>query len=167
MLQKLLILTVLIFNFSVTHAYPTRPNPVETQGERCNQNDSDFKEFRYNEQIPYCIRNVDSRKKTQIYDAYRIPVECRHRYTIDHFLPLSIGGNNSDFNLWPEHKLVKATRPKLEIELYNSIKNGLITQEEAIKIIKNEKMKAMASLISAQKETEIENNCDKIDTISE
>lgn len=167
MLKKLLIGAILFLNSQVTYSYPSRPNPEETQGELCSQSNSDFKEFRYKEQIPYCIRNVDSQKKSQIYDAYQIPIECRYRYTIDHFIPLSIGGSNSDSNLWPEHKLVKATRPNLEVELYNSLKDGSITQVEAIKIIKKEKIKAVATFLFKQFSNNIGNDCDKVDTISE
>lgn len=157
------ILFFIIFNIQFSSAYPTKPNPNETKGELCSPKDPDFVEYRYKEKIPYCIRNVDSWTKDKIYDLYNIPEECRHRYTIDHFFPLAIGGNNNDINLWPEHKLVKATRPKLEVELYNAMKEGTMTQSEALKIIKKAKMEAISSFSLRQNATDPLNPCDKID----
>jgi hypothetical protein len=81
------------------------------------------------------VRNVSSETKAKIYDLYKIPLHCRYRYTIDHFIPLSIGGDNSPANLWPEHKLVKKTRMSLEEDLFEELKQGTITQKEAIEQI--------------------------------
>ena len=132
-----LVAFTILFGINSVQAFPTKPNPVETTGELCNPTDPDFSELRYQEKIPYCKRNVEYSKRQEIYDAYRIPAKCRHRYTIDHFIPLSVGGSNDDKNLWPEHKLVKATRPNLELETYEALKAGKISQSDAIqKIVK-------------------------------
>ncbi len=160
MIKSFIFIVSFFLALEKTHAYPTRPNPTETKGEVCDEKNPDFTEYRYKEQIPYCKRNVDFKKRTEIYDLYNIPTECRHRFTVDHFIPLSIGGSNDDTNLWPEHKLVKATRPFLEIELYNKMKDGLITQTNAIKIITSEKMKAQA-LLKTNVKTD---DCDLADT---
>ena len=135
-----IILTLLFLAFQPILAFPTRPSPNETSGDLCTTNNPDFVEYRYEEQIPYCVRNVDIVKKKQIYELYKIPTECRHRYTVDHFIPLALGGSNDELNLWPEHKLVKATRPNLELDLYYRIKNSEIKQLDAIDIIKAAKM---------------------------
>src|SRR5689334_9037 len=105
----------------------------------CDVRNPDFSEFRYAEKIPYCDRNVSAQLKQEIYRKYGIPKKCQYRYTIDHFMPLSLGGDNLMTNLWPEHKLVKATRQSLEYDLYLQLKEGKITQRQAIDIIFEQK----------------------------
>jgi hypothetical protein len=117
------------------------PRQDLTYGRLCSVRNPDFESYRYTERIPYCERNVSKEQREKIYNRYRIPVSCRGRYTIDHFIPLSIGGDNSDANLWPEHKLVKATRPQLEQELYLALSWGRIAQKNAIELIVREKTK--------------------------
>lgn len=144
---KACVLIGFLLNVNLAYAYPLVPDPRITQGEVCTKSDPDFSYYRYQEKIPYCERNVDWHQREKIYDKYKIPSKCRGRYTIDHLIPLSIGGNNSDANLWPEHKLVKATRPLLEQELFEAVKRGELTQKEAIDIIVSEKNSAKESLM--------------------
>lgn len=118
---------------------PVTPVPELTTGHLCSEEDPHFRNFRYAEKIPWCRRRVSSGHRTRIYEAYNIPEECRHRYTIDHFIPLSIGGSNHSLNLWPEHKLVKATRQRFELDIYLALKNGEIYQEEALELMVEEK----------------------------
>jgi len=112
--------------------YPLTPDVKETPGSVCNEDHEDFEEYRYPEQIPYCFRNVASSLKKKIYDWYGIPQNERKEYTIDHLIPLSLGGDNEDDNLWPEHKEVKALRPDLEIKLYVKLRDGKLKQRAAI-----------------------------------
>jgi hypothetical protein len=137
-----------IIGFMVEPAwtYPIVPDPEMTQGDLCSEKDPDFTQHRYQENIPYCKRNVSWYRREQIYNAYNIPQDCRHRYTVDHFIPLALGGNNDDVNLWPEHVQVKATRPTLEQELFLALDRGEITQKYALEVITAEKMKARARL---------------------
>lgn len=130
-------------------AYPVVPDPTKTSGELCNINNPDYREKRYPEQIPYCTRKLSFERRKRIYDAYGISEKCRSSYTIDHFFPLSLGGDNADINLWPEHKLVKATRPQLEQELFENLRTGTITQATALHEIRKAKTKAteMANFI--------------------
>lgn len=128
---------ILLPNISL--AYPLVPDAEKTPGHLCQNHNKDFKEYRYKENIPYCRRNVSSSRKKDIYARYGIPQHCRHRYTIDHLIPLALGGSNTDENLWPEHVLVKATRPDLELDLYWSLRRGNLTQAEAVEIILTEK----------------------------
>ena len=114
---------------------PVAPEPEVTPGELCTTKNPDFKEFRYDERIPYCERNVSTGRKTFIYEVYAVRPSVRHKYTIDHLIPLSLGGSNSDENLWPEHKAIKALRQNLEWDLYLELSRGQITQEEAVEII--------------------------------
>lgn len=132
----------IVVSFSIfAPSYPRVPRQDLTYGQLCSARNPDFEGYRYTERIPYCERNVSREQKEKIYNLYRIPVNCRGRYTIDHFIPLSIGGDNSDANLWPEHKLVKATRPQLEQELFVALSRGQITQKNAIELIVREKTK--------------------------
>lgn len=122
-----------------SQAFPLIPNKNWAQGNVCNRQNSDYGGDRYKEKIPYCNRNVDGDLKSKLYDLYQIPEQCRSHYTIDHIIPLSIGGDNSPQNLWPEHKLVKQTRPSLEEEVFEKLRDGEITQKEAIQTILNVK----------------------------
>lgn len=119
---------------------PVIPDPELTPGELCDTRDSDFKEYRYEERIPYCERNVTSSRKKDIYRDYNVSLKKKYNYTIDHFIPLSLGGNNSDENLWPEHIKIKELRKNLELETYLDLRDGRITQEEAINIIVEAKL---------------------------
>ena len=123
----------------IDYNYPEKPNPEVTMGDLCNTTNPDFAGYRYAEKIAYCARNVTWERKKKIYDEYGVPENCRKQYTIDHFIPLALGGSNEEVNLWPEHKNVKATRQSLEQELFEKISRGEITQLAAIKVIKRAK----------------------------
>ncbi len=138
---KLVIVWAVVSFSVIANTYPLVPRQDLTYGQLCSPRNPDFEGYRYTEQIAYCERNVSREQKDKIYNQYRIPVNCRGRYTIDHFIPLSIGGDNSDVNLWPEHKLVKATRPQLEQELFVALSRGQITQKNAVELIVREKTK--------------------------
>lgn len=134
---------LICLSFLVTHlahAYPLIPDPQLTPGALCDVHDPDYSGDRYRESIPYCSRNVSSATKRDIYRVYGIPSRCTKRYTIDHFVPLSLGGDNSLQNLWPEHKNVKATRKSLEQDLYNQLSKGQITQRKAVDSIYQHKL---------------------------
>jgi hypothetical protein len=143
--MKILGFLVAVFVSASALAFPLTPNPQWTTGEVCTPDNRDFREYRYGEKIPYCVRNVSSETKAKIYDLYKIPLHCRYRYTIDHFIPLSVGGDNSPANLWPEHKLVKQTRMSLEEDLFEGLKAGTILQKDAI----NEIVKIKTTLTAA------------------
>ena len=116
-------------------AVPPTPNPQMSPGGMCNTEDPHWEEFRYQERIPYCKRKVSSSLKRRVYEAYGIPSNCRKHYTIDHIVPLSIGGNNGPENLWPEHKSIKRTRYNLEYELYLALRDARISQQQAVETI--------------------------------
>ena len=118
--------------FAFGDRYPMTPDAGDTKGELCTTSDPDFREYRYPERIPYCERNVSSSLKKRIYEDYAIPQIERKDYTIDHLIPLSIGGDNRQINLWPEHKAVKALRLNLEYDLYLKLRDGKISQDDAI-----------------------------------
>lgn len=137
--MKVLILITLIAisNLCQANAFsiPVVPNEDKTPGSFCSDADKDFVEYRYSEQVAYCGRNVAAWVKNRVYRTYKVPDKCRTRYTIDHKIPLALGGSNSQDNLWPEHVLVKATRLELEDALYRKVNKGEIKVEEAIQTI--------------------------------
>ncbi len=137
--MKLVLLFVLCVPFWAL-AYPLTPEEDITSGSLCTEEDADFFEYRYEEEIPYCERNVSTSLKTRIYEEYEIPKAERKDYTIDHFIPLSLGGTNQPDNLWPEHKAVKALRPNLEMQLYVALRDGKMNQEQVIKIVADKKL---------------------------
>lgn len=140
------VITVLvgILNLTPTYAAASVPAPLtpdqSTTGTLCSTKDPDFKEHRYEEQIPYCERKVSQSMKARVYDHYRIPKRCRHQYTVDHFYPLALGGSNDRRNLWPEHVAIKRSRQNLETRLFAAMRAGEITQEAALREIEENKM---------------------------
>jgi len=100
-------------------------------GSICTPDDPDFFEYRYPQKIAYCKRNVSHEKRVEICE--RDGVFDRSEYTVDHIIPLSIGGSNDDDNLWCQHRSLAVTR--LEYQLYLKIKNGEINQDSAIERI--------------------------------
>ena len=130
-------LIVLLFTINLCFAFPLIPNKDITYGTYCTKDNPDFKEYRYPEKIPYCNRNVDYNTKVKVYESYSIPLKDIDQYTIDHLIPLSLGGSNNIHNLWPEHKSLRDSRVntdgiKYEYLYYEQLKNGQITQKEAI-----------------------------------
>lgn len=139
---NLLIASLLIFSQAQAElaAFLTKPNPEVTTGDFCETSDPDFVGYRYKDNMPYCERNVSTQLKRRIYEQYSIPENCRREYTIDHFVPLAMGGSNAPENLWPEHKNVKATRQNLEQDVYTELSHDRISQKEAVEVITQAKM---------------------------
>lgn len=106
-----------------------------TTGSLCTPEHPDFERYRYEERIAYCGRNVSSATKASIYRRYGVSRRCKSQYTIDHFIPLSLGGTNDVNNLWPEPKSVKNLRHDLEYELFQRLSAGKISQAEAVRTI--------------------------------
>ena len=134
------------FATPVGNLIPVTPDVEKTPGDLCSEDDKDFLEHRYSEKMPYCVRKVAQWQKDRIYKQYNIPEKCRHRYTVDHLVPLAVGGNNAFENLWPEHVLVKKTRQELEQELYLEVDKGLMKSKEARDIIFRAKIELQLDL---------------------
>lgn len=122
------------------YAFPLMPNLKETPGDLCDTRNHDFAEFRFSEKIPVCRRDVSWELKQKIYSKYGIPKNCRREYTIDHFIPLSMGGSNHERNLWPEHRKIKNSRFDLEQETFKRMLTGLLTSQQAYELIRSAKM---------------------------
>ncbi len=125
---------------------PVTPDVEKTPGELCSEDDKDFYELRYDEKMPYCERKVAQWQRDRIYKQYSIPEKCRHRYTVDHLVPLAVGGNNAFENLWPEHVLVKKTRQELEQELFHEVDKGIMKSKDARDIIFRAKIELQLDL---------------------
>lgn len=121
----LIILTILPNAFS----YPLTPNPDLSPGEYCTIEDPDFDRFRYEEKIAYCRRNVHPRIKDEV--CLRDGVEERKpRYTVDHIIPLSLGGSNSRKNLWCQHRDIYSA--PMEYHYYTLVRDGLMSRFDAV-----------------------------------
>ena len=49
------------------------------------------------------VRHVEHQQYVDVYAAYGVPYpEPSGTYELDHLIPLELGGDNSDANLWPE-----------------------------------------------------------------
>ena len=140
---KALLFVVLSLSTSISLAdrqqrFPTGPNLEITPGDVCHHAD----EYRYPEQIAYCVRNVDSQLKKEIireYDqdfGYSIQQMDRMKFKIDHFIPLCMGGSNDKSNLWPQHESVYKITDPLEPAMCNKMAEGKLLQAEAIDLIK-------------------------------
>ena len=114
----------------------TSPDPTFTPGHLCTPADPNFKEYRYPEHIAYCQRNVTQQMKQQVAAHYGIAQADWGNYEFDHLLPLAIGGDSSVDNLWPQPRGNpdgSDGKDKLELDLYNQLKAGTITQAEAVR----------------------------------
>ena len=80
-------------------------------------------------------RNVSTKLKNEIKDSYKIPPVYRNNFTIDHFIPLSLGGTNDARNLWPQPiiglKYGSNEKAKADTWLFNQVCEGDMSLEEA------------------------------------
>ena len=115
-------------------------NPsVSTTGSYCVSSSADFREIRYNEKIAICNRNVSAKTKDQVYKNYNVNLSDRILYTIDHKVPLFLGGSNDINNLWPQLK--ETSSAKLENLVYILLSKKKITAQEATDLVMSVKGK--------------------------
>lgn len=124
------------FAYSENGVYPKGPEEVLTPGELCNSPDA----YRYPEKVAYCNRDVSPELKKTIfvkYDqmGYRTRELNRMDFKIDHYIPLCMGGSNSDKNLWPQHKKIYEVTDPLEPVLCDKMAAGRLLQKKAIEYI--------------------------------
>lgn len=133
-MRKIALLLCLVFSFNVFSEECHKVPIMElSPGDICSIKDPDFLEYRYDEGIAYCERRVWGSTRDKVYELYGIAEENRHRYTIDHIIPLSIGGSNDIKNLWAEHKDIRDARRPKEFHWYLALARGEVTQVQAIK----------------------------------
>lgn len=115
-----------------------RPDSSITPGKLCTTADPDFDEARYAERIAHCRRHVTPSMKREVAARYGVPQSDWSLYEFDHLIPLAIGGGNSLENLWPEpdaDNQGEGSKDKLEMRLYLQMRDGKITQAEAVRQI--------------------------------
>ncbi len=119
--------------------FPSGPDRMLTPGELC----SDPDQRRYPERIAYCERQVGSARKDAVvaeYDSklgYRVAEMGRQRhFKIDHYIPLCMGGANTEENLWPQHLTISEKTDPLEQVACEKMAKGKLKQAEAIRLIK-------------------------------
>lgn len=115
----------------------SKPNSMFTYPDFCTHNSSELREIRYSQRIAVCHRSVSSSIKDEVYDLYQIPESDRSQYTIDHLIPLSLGGSNRIMNLWPQHR--DDSTAQLEFRLYLKVRDGDMLIQEAYNVILKEK----------------------------
>jgi hypothetical protein len=114
------------------------PDSSYTPGHLCSPSDPNFKEYRYAEHIPYCNRAVTQQMKVTIAAHYGVPQADWNGYEFDHLIPLACGGDSSIDNLWPQpHGTPDGSdgKDRLENELYLQMRDGKITQTDAVRQI--------------------------------
>lgn len=112
---------------------PMTPNSSFTYPDFCTIKSTEYKEVRYQSRVAICGREVTTSRKNKVYDLYKIPKENRSEYTIDHLVPLFLGGSNTVENLWPQHKSISTV--VIEKQVYDDLKAERITYQEALNII--------------------------------
>lgn len=130
--MKLLALLMVFFTINC-YALVLNPNDTLTPGWHCDAKNPDFLEFRYKEKVPVCKRNVSDTLKAKVYDSYKVQKSEQALYTIDHKVPLGLGGSNDAKNLWPQPKEISSAT--LEDLVYKLINAGRLTRAEAVSLV--------------------------------
>lgn len=116
------------------------PDPVLTPSKICSESDLDFDGFRYShgtdKGVAYCRRHVTMKMKMTVAEAYGIAKTDFSNYEFDHYIPLAAGGANDISNIWPQPLSDATSKDVIETRIYNGLKTGKITQEEAVALIR-------------------------------
>ena len=116
--------------------YPMKPDRRLTPGSLCDQPI----EYRYQERIAYCGRDVETALKNDVFVAYRklgfvLSSSTRADYKIDHYIPLCLGGSNYQNNLWPQHISIYSITDPLEAKVCEKLAQKKLKHAEALKIL--------------------------------
>ena len=137
-MKLLFILTASMLSLNLSFAYPTKPDARFNYPHFCTDKSPELREVRYANKVAVCTRNVTSATRTKIYEKYQIPPVERTNYTIDHLIPLFMGGSNDEANLWPQHKSISTAT--MEGIIFGKLSRGDISYQEALNEILNLKL---------------------------
>lgn len=70
----------------------------------------------------------------KVYKSYGISINDKS-YSIDHLVPISLGGSNDIKNLWPIKSIDLYHKRKVEKDLFRCVCNGLMPLKEAQAIL--------------------------------
>ena len=116
------------------------PDPVLTPGKTCSESDLDFDGYRYShgteKGVAYCRRHVTHKMKMTVAESYGIAKTDFVNYEFDHYIPLAAGGANDISNIWPQPLSDATSKDVIETRIYNGLKSGRLTQDEAIAMIR-------------------------------
>lgn len=116
---------------------PAGPDPKLTPGALCSYAAVGFDGYRYPEHVAHCARMVTTTMKRTVLASYGIAWSKRGAFTIDHLVPLCLGGSNDISNLWPETTAEAHSKDALEDRLCAALRAGRISQAEAVGRIKH------------------------------
>lgn len=125
--MKILVLLLILFPSSI-YAFPKTPAINIAPGEFCSESNKDFDGYRYPDNVVHCRRNVSHKTKNKICKLYG--VYDRRDYTVDHIIPLSLGGSNSEKNLWCQSR--KILTANIEYYYYRMVRDGKMRHANAI-----------------------------------
>lgn len=135
-MKSIIVLVFLLFSV-FSYAW-TQPDAELTPGVLCTEEDPDFSELDYDEEIPRCERNVSTAEKQKVAKSYgNIPKDQWADYEFDHFIPLCVGGSNNIKNIWPQPIDEAKEKDVIEDQVCRGLQKGTMTQAEAVKKIHN------------------------------
>ncbi len=93
-------------------------------------------------------RRPSTAVKDEVYAEYGIAAGQRHRYRIDHLVPLELDGSNSIRNLWPQPIGASEAKDRLEDTLHSMVCAGRITLAGAQYAIRTNWVRASTAAIA-------------------
>ena len=109
-----------------TGAPPILPDPKLTPGDTFPVELADIQVKGYSA----TVRDVPLKEKRAVYASYGITHWQKGEYEVDHLISLSLGGSNSQKNLWPQSYLTEPwnahTKDQLEYKLLTLVRSGKV-----------------------------------------
>ncbi len=138
-LASVAVFTGLLFAGPHVGAAPTKVGPVPNAGLTPGSTDARVTQDNIGQTICVAgytktVRKVSTKTKSKVYSEYKVSKKDRSKYTIDHLIPLELGGSNALANLWPEPKKGdKGSHSKDTVEntLHSLVCAGTVTLADA------------------------------------